>query len=478
MNKRYLTGLLIVAIIATATLLLRPEGGWQHSDASTGERDLDEIRKDTLRVLLIQHPLTYERSPGVETGLEYELHERMAKHLHLRIKAVLVTRRDSLLPMLLRGEGDVIAAQLGKSPSPDHSIAYTKAYRYVMPVFATLRADPALGISGCTDDGPDTAWVAASSFFAPAAMRFPGNAGAVDPHARTVFTDTSRFGDNAVINVALGHTRGAMISDAEAVYFGNRFPQLDFSEPTDGSAPLVFGVRPGSRDLLRALNERISDPAEKEAMAILMSTYGLRIPRHGPLGQISSKIDSIPATAARASAQADGQKPDWKLLAAIATKESREDDVIGADRGDGENDDEQQPIEEPLDPDSLRLAGAQIDATAHYLAELDSVWKHTVPDPDQRLRFVIAVYFTGPGHVQDARILAVRQGLDIQRWEGNVERAITLLALPRFFGIPEVENGPCQGDRAFSNVREVMDRYDRYHGTLLPKDAVARNSAR
>jgi membrane-bound lytic murein transglycosylase F len=108
------------------------------------------------------------------------------------------------------------------------------------------------------------------------------------------------------------------------------------------------------------------------------------------------------------------------------------------------------------------MANAQLRAAAHYLAELDSIWAPTVPDPTQRLRFVVASYSVGAGHVMDARALAEQLNMDPHRWEGDVERVMTLLALPRYFSLPVVKNGPCRGSDTFIRVREVSCLYDHF----------------
>jgi membrane-bound lytic murein transglycosylase F len=462
-RRRLLMGGLVVAIVALAIALLQPDTRQGLSGASPfGEpvdRDLDEIRQDTLRVLVVQHHLVYTRSKGAESGLEFELLERVAGDIGVPIKAVVVDRPDSLLPMLQRGDGDIAAAHLGPHNPIERWIIHTVPYRYVSPVYAMLRPDHVLGIGLGDMADPDTAWVSVWSPYAPRALRFPGNDGEADLTGRTLFTDTSRFGDQCVINVALGRVRAAVVTDASAAYFAQRFPQLTFSAPFTDPVPLVFGLRANARQLQRAIDQRLNDPQEKEAMAMIMSAYGTHLPDRGPLG-------AVPCTTAEGAAlpgydhrsRPAGLGSDWPLLAAIAFQGGVPDTTlvprVALDRAG--------PVGEPTDPAQSR---AQVDAAARYLIELDSLWRAQVPDPVQRLRFVAAAYDNGPGHVMDAVALARKLQLDPQRWEGHVERSITLLALPRYFSDPVVKNGPCKGDEAFIRVREMVCLYDHFRAT-------------
>ena len=461
MKKRYLAGVLAAATVGAAILLLAPDAGGGDAGSGYGqpvERDLDVIRKDTLRVLVIEHHLTYQRTSGAETGLEYELLERIARDIGVPVRAVLVQHSDSLLPMLQRGAGDVIAAQLGLKNPFDRWIIHTVPYRNVSPVFATLRSDHLLGINLGDALEPDTAWVSAWSPFAPRELRFPGNDGNADLKGRTIFTDTAQYGDDPVINTALGRMRAAIISDAEAVHFALRFPQLAFSGAFDVPVSLVFGLRSNAHVLQRAIDQRLKDPQEKEAMAMLMSSYGSRIPESGPLGAVPCTTDegaSLPGYTH--STHDNGFSRDWQLLAAIAFQDARADSAaLLAEMNEGVG----ELIN--LQPEDPRLAAAQVRAAARYFAELDSLWTPLVPDAHQRLRFIAAAYTTGPGHVQDACAIAQRMHLDPQRWEGHVERAITLLALPRFFSSSVVEHGPCKGDETFIRVREMVCMYDHF----------------
>jgi len=100
-----------------------------------------------------------------------------------------------------------------------------------------------------------------------------------------------------------------------------------------------------------------------------------------------------------------------------------------------------------------------IRAATMYLNRLDTLWRRAIPDRDQRLRFMLASYNAGPGHIIDAQRLALQLGLDPDRWEHNVERSVLLLADPRYYLLPEMRNGYCQGNQVFHYVRDVLAIY-------------------
>ncbi|HEX2616390.1 MAG TPA: hypothetical protein VHL57_02545, partial [Flavobacteriales bacterium] len=118
-----------------------PRPAWSYPQV---KRDLKQIRLDTLRVLVLRDPLSYEARPGAVTGVEWELLERFAKQEHIPLKAVPVDVPDSMLALLQRGAGDVIAAQLCPLGWAAPYVAFTQAYRRVAPVRMALRPDPLL----------------------------------------------------------------------------------------------------------------------------------------------------------------------------------------------------------------------------------------------------------------------------------------------------------------------------------------------
>ncbi len=62
--------------------------------------------------------------------------------------------------------------------------------------------------------------------------------------------------------------------------------------------------------------------------------------------------------------------------------------------------------------------------------------------------------------MQDARRLAQRLGKDPDRWFGNVEEAMLLLAKPRY--ARQARFGYVRGSEPVNYVRQIRDRYIAY----------------
>ena len=69
----------------------------------------------------------------------------------------------------------------------------------------------------------------------------------------------------------------------------------------------------------------------------------------------------------------------------------------------------------------------------------------------------LAAYNAGPGHVQDARRLASKMGLDPNRWEA-LAKTLPLLRFRKYYR--QAEQGFCRGDVAVAYVKHIMTYYD------------------
>ena len=81
-----------------------------------------------------------------------------------------------------------------------------------------------------------------------------------------------------------------------------------------------------------------------------------------------------------------------------------------------------------------------------------------------RIRFALASYNVGYGHLLDARRLAREKGWDPNLWFGNVEQAMRLLSQPEYY--ERARYGFCRGGQPVHYVERVQHLYDAYVAVL------------
>lgn len=421
-------------------------------DRFTG--DLSELKKrGVLRVLTENSPLTYYLHRGRRCGFDYELAAMVAKRLGVRLEMVVVPSREALVPWLLDGRGDMIAASFGVSEGRAKRVAFTTRYLPYDEVVVQASKGPKLdsieslrGRKIGVRRGSSTAELLEqlrASHGPFEIVWLPEDESPSETIDRVVRGDVPF----AVIGSHALAAERTMRSDAEA---GPALP----SEAPRGAA---FAVRPTNPKLLQMLEAFVA----KEYRGL---EYNVLRRRYFEDGEVMAR--------GRAATGADGRLSpydelirhwsreygfDWRLMAAQAYQESRFDadarswvgaiglfqvmPRTGASLG----------FRQLRDPDQSTHAGIL------YMHQLVQTWDASIALKD-RIRFALAAYNAGLGHVSDARQLARAQGLDPDRWFGNVEKAMLLLEQPRFH--KRARNGYCRGREPVRYVSEIQSSYD------------------
>ena len=447
------TGVLAAITLGVVLRLSVADDGpvWHPWDGPTIVRDLDAIKDDTLRVLVLRDPLVWEERSRATTGLEFDLLQRFVRNAKLKMKVIPFDDPDSLLLALWNGTGDIGALQAVAHDEWKDRFATSEPYATVLPVLARQRP------GSDKEEIPviDTVHVASGSPFAQAKHDH-----ALMDEDHVVIAHATE--DELLMQLVLGKAQAAIVSDLRAGHEAQRFPVIEFSDPVGAAVDLRFAVRATSPKLLAALNARLLDKAEVEARRSILRAYVDEIPPAGYLRSLRAKGmrgDSVSPFDDEFRKHAATTGWDWQLLAAMAWKETRFDSTVTSHQGAMGIMQFMPTTAVGMGLDSASHMGDHINAAGRYLRRLDMIWLRAVPDKQQRLRFVLASYNSGPGHIIDAQRLADQLGLDPTKWEGNVERAVLLLAKPRYFQRPELKNGYCKGSQVYHYVRGVLTVY-------------------
>ena len=117
------------------------------------------------------------------------------------------------------------------------------------------------------------------------------------------------------------------------------------------------------------------------------------------------------------------------------------------------------PAEQVNDPQTNVAAAARlIRKLTGQLAD--------VPDANERLKFVLASYNGGLGHVRDAMALARKYGRNPHRWD-EVAPYILGLQTPQYYRDPVVKHGYMIGTETAGYVQAILKRWQGYGGSVL-----------
>ena len=78
-------------------------------------------------------------------------------------------------------------------------------------------------------------------------------------------------------------------------------------------------------------------------------------------------------------------------------------------------------------------------------------------DPTERIKFIIAAYNSGAGHILDAIALAEKYGKNPQEWDNNVSVTLQWKANPEYFNDEVCRNGYFRGSQTITYVKKVED---------------------
>jgi membrane-bound lytic murein transglycosylase F len=147
---------------------------------------------------------------------------------------------------------------------------------------------------------------------------------------------------------------------------------------------------------------------------------------------------------------------DWRLLAALGFQESHWDPLAVSATGvrglmmlTSETADRMR-VSDRLDARQNILAGAR------YLVELKETLPARIDEPD-RTWLALAAYNLGYGHLEDARVLARRQGLNPDLWV-DVKRVLPLLSRYEYYSTAKY--GFCRGGEALVLTENIRSYYD------------------
>jgi len=414
--------------------------------------DLDGIQKrGELRVITRNNAVSYFLERGQPRGFDYELAMMLAKQLKVRLAMVVPPAHDQMVPWLLEGRGDVIAASYTVSPERAQLVDFSRPYLQAQEMVVQRATEPRL--KSLADLKGRRISVRLGSSYAQTLSRMQAQLGfALVPAAEDVETED-------LIDAVANGTADLTVADShilkeELTWRTNVVGALAL-EPAV-KKDIAFAVRVGNPKLLAAVNDFVKRSAKGLDFNLAYKRNFESAPDAGAQPEAKGGVSPFDPIFQKFAPRYGF---DWRLTAAQAYQESRFNPKAKSREG-------AVGLLQILPRTAQSLGFTRLtdpeECTHAGIAFLAELMGQLEPDLalQQRVRFALAAYNVGLGHLTDARRLALEEGLDRNRWFGNVEKAMLDLQKPAHY--QRARYGYARGSEPVKYVSEIQTRYEQY----------------
>lgn len=424
---------------------------------------------DTLRVGTLYSPSSYFLYREEPMGFDYEKVRQFAADHSMPLELVVAGNISELMELLRDGKVDLLAYSV---PVTDE---YGAAVRYCgeTSVSKQVLVQPAGGsghISDVTQLRGRTVWVEQGSRYEQRLRHLDQELGG-GIVIRTLQKDTL-IADDMIEMVSSGKIPLTVVGSDVAGINAPYFPDIEASVEVGVDQQASWAVRSGDYALAEAVDSWSRENATNATgMDLYKKYFELSKAEETQFAMPGVVVGGGHLSPYDAYFRAAGAKTDidWRLLAAIGYVESRFDNsqvswagargvmqlMPGTARALG------------LTAAQMEIPAHNIDAAARLVKQLNGTFAEAVPNPAERMKFILAAYNAGHAHILDAIALARKYGLNPAQWEGSVAQMALKKNRPEYYNDPVVKYGYFRGRETVAFVDHVMKVYNYYKAQTI-----------
>lgn len=421
--------------------------------ASESEVDLPQIKASgVLRAITLESALSYFTDGDKELGYEYSLCSDYAAYLGVELRLIVAENLNEMQQLLQQGQGDIIVYRMPMSKRNKELFHFTSNVHTIYPVLIQSVDDSVTDATGLIGR---RVYTRRHSRYWHLLQHLNSELGG---GIQIVEVDSCNI-DRLIQLVAQGEME-LTVADSEVALLSRRYvPDFDSHVVLGVEQEYSWAVRKTSPQLLASVNEWYAPRRHyyerlKVRNQALTSYYGAPLTAGNG---IVSPFDSI----FKANAPVVGW--DWRLMAALAYHESRFNPLIVSYAGAVGLMQLMPRTAERFGVDStmILLPEHNVAAAAQYIRVLNGYFDDIL-DQQERAKFVLASYNSGPAHVFDARALAQKYGENPDVWYNSVEKYMLLKSKEEFYNDSVCKFGYFRANHTVRYVRDVMQTYRSY----------------
>lgn len=454
-----ITAAIIAVCIAICTL-----GGCGRKDSSGADTAATDTMcriplPDTLRVATLYSPTSYFLYRDETMGYDYELLSRFVTDKKLTLDLVIAPSLSAAVAMLDSGKVDMIACDVPVTAEYKEHVIPCGVEDITTQVLVQPRSKER--VEDVTQLVGRDVYVEKDSKYYHRMVNLNDELGG-GVNILSVDRDTL-ITEDLIEMVSEGKIPLTVVDSDIARLNKTYYPSLDITLEISYPQRSAWGVTPIKPWLADSVNAWVASAELQEAKAELLKRY-FELSKNDP-GSAMPKVDfskgHISPFDNLFKRHAASIKWDWRLLAAQAYAESKFDSTVVSWAG-------ARGIMQIM-PRTARSFGLNADKVAHVepsiatavkiIKSLDATFASKVKDPEERKKFIIAAYNSGPAHILDAIALAAKHGKNPAVWDGNVAEATLWKMRPEYYNDPVCRYGYFRGRQTYEYVNRVYSFY-------------------
>ena len=432
---------------------------------------LQQVQKNgVLRAVTNCEIINYNTENPTPSGFEYELLSDFCKDNGLELEMIVNENLDSCFMLLDSCKVDVVAVGVGSNKDMKRRFLLTNPI--LMQRSVLVQRLPKDWNKMSTINEVENQLLRSSVDLAGKTIHLPQGSLEVKllQHLSDQIGDTIYIVECVSLNsvdlvkaVSSGQIDYTVVEEYVARMASIGLKGLDTKLNVSVEQPLGWAIynHDGDSSLLYALNSWIDNFEQRNLNRILakyVNKGNVFAPEKPSNGHLSPFDDMIKVAAKKIGW-------DWRLLASLIYQESRFKLDLESEKGAFGLMQLMPVVMERYNIGYDATVEEQLNAGAQLLHYLEKCLDDKVADSVERVKFVLAAYNSGLGHVYDAQRLASKYGKYPDVWDNNVDYFILNKSKKQYYNDTCCKAGYLRGTETYRFVEEVLDRYHQYQAT-------------
>lgn len=424
---------------------------------------LEQIeQRGVLNVCSYYNTTDYYVYKGVPKGFHYELLKDFTDYLGVKLNIEVNTNIDESIQKLNEGKYDLIAMSLSVTDDRKNEVLFSQPLFNTSQVLVQYKSDTLL--QSVQDLREKEIFLQEGTSFTRFLQQLNDS---LQLNLKITELEDVTFED-ILLKIENGEIPYTVIDKNIAQIAAQYMKHIDYSLQLSPEGPVAWAVTQKATLLNEEINTWLSMIKKGEKFNVLYNRYyknsyitSLHNSKYYKLknGVISS-FDPI----IKKEAQKIGW--DWRLLAAVIYQESGFDPEATSHVG-------AVGLMQIMPETSLQLGFEEyeepednIRVGAYYLKYLEKKFNKFDLDTLNQIKFTLAAYNAGLGHVLDAIRLAESYGKNPKVWDNNVDYFILHKSQPEIYRDSLAFSGYCDGKQTFKFVNTIIENYTHYKNTI------------